>query len=400
MAQHTRPSPAATALPRPLPTRARPPGRSRTRRAADVDPLCVLPSAAFPTQLDPQETNVETAVDLYGAPLPLEKTPFLAPDDVETAIERIQRRYNDNRNAGLTPHEAHMAYVQPPATQLELDFRHSCWHVQRMATLEAMKACDLPAARIERFENCGNSAVVQHCAATDEIRVCSNHCHDRWCKICGNERSHVIVQNLLRLCEGKQVRFMTLTLKHNSERLNLQVDRLLNCFRRLRNRSIWDDHVTGAAMFLEVKVADDGRTWHPHLHIIYEGTYFPKGQLSSHWYAITGDSFVVDVRWIADKEKAAGYVAKYASKPLDKSLYRNPEMLKEALIALKGRRLCSTLGSWRGLELEETPPDDRVWITIASLDHVKRRATEGDEKFKALLQRVAGKMRTAEDDSS
>jgi hypothetical protein len=81
-------------------------------------------------------------------------------------------------------------------------------------------------------------------------------------------------------------------------------------------------------------------------------------------------------------------------------LYRNPEKLREAMASLKGRRLCTTLGTWRGIELEETPPDDREWITIASLDTVRRLALEGSEPHKALMQRVASRMKLPEDDSS
>jgi hypothetical protein len=124
-------------------------------------------------------------------------------------------------------------------------------------------------------------------------------------------------------------------------------------------------------MFTELKIGRDG-LWHVHCHIIAEGEYLPQAELSSEWHAVTGDSPVVDVRDVADADVAAGYVAKYGSKPCDPSVLYSHERLCEAMIALKGVRLATTFGGWRKAKLS-SPSDDNDeigWEQIGTLASV------------------------------
>jgi len=157
--------------------------------------------------------------------------------------------------------------------------------------------------------------------------------------------------NLDPLLKDRAVRFITLTLKHDDTPLSPKLDRLLDCFDRLRRMSGWASRVTGGAAFIEVKHNDETSRWHPHLHVICTGSYFPHDDLKSLWLSVTGDSHIVDVRLVKDENTIARYVSKYLTKPGDNQLYRNHDALCEAIRALKGRRLVTTFGTWRGTPL-------------------------------------------------
>jgi hypothetical protein len=79
-------------------------------------------------------------------------------------------------------------------------------------------------------------------------------------------------------------------------------------------------------------------------------------RLSREWHAITGDSFVVDVRPIDLADPAAGFleVFKYALKFSDMS----PADTYAAHLVLRGRRLVGSAGAFRGIEVPESLTDE------------------------------------------
>ncbi|KKM62827.1 hypothetical protein LCGC14_1517790, partial [marine sediment metagenome] len=98
------------------------------------------------------------------------------------------------------------------------------------------------------------------------------------------------------LSADREVRFITLTLRINWEPLGDQVTRLMRCFARLRRRVLWKSTQFGGVAFLELKRRPHNHTWHPHVHIISEGLWIEKRDLSKAWLEITGDSFIVKVK--------------------------------------------------------------------------------------------------------
>lgn len=326
-------------------------------------------------KLDHQETNSETTfTDLFGQRIS-GKMVFSGPRAEEICTDGCEGHHPDQWRIA-------------PAEDFEIAFRHSCWQAQRMQTATAMEAIEVPPARLERFRNCGALASVYRAAGTDDLTVRSSTCRDRFCRICGNERSSVIQQNLLHHIIDRQVRFVTLTLRHNSEPIEAQLTRLMTSWNRLRERKFFRSCMSGGAVFTEIKLDKTGRFWHPHLHIIVEGSYINSGILSTEWHAVTGDSYIVDVRAVDSVEKAAAYIAKYASKPLDATLYRDPSRLAQAMAALRGKRLCSTFGTWRGFALEAHPVDEREWIFVGTLRQIRSAATDGSEADRALCVRL------------
>lgn len=271
----------------------------------------------------------------------------------------------------------------------DVNFRHSGWRPTRTRVFRAMQATDTPSARLERYSECGTNAWVMRSLDDNKLyKIASSKCHDRFCVACGNERSRVIAHNVQSRITAKVLRFVTLTLRSGSEPLADTCSRLTRCFSRLRSRQLWKSTVTGGVGFLEIKRSARLDRWHAHLHLIVEGKYIPKASLKKAWHEVTGDSFVVDIRFVHDKELAAKYVTKYASKPMDPSIIRDADLLREAIEALRSRRLCLTFGTWRGVSLTETP-DDGEWITVCSLTSLLAQIHNGDTDALQFLRRIA-----------
>jgi hypothetical protein len=123
--------------------------------------------------------------------------------------------------------------------------------------------------------------------------------------------------------------------------------------RKHRGRGSVLDLVEAAVWSYEVKRGSGSGLWHPHLHMVAMAPAAPDAaQLACEWQAITGDSFIVDVRPINEADPASGFleVFKYALKFSD----MDPADTWAAHLVLSGRRLVASAGLFRGVEI----PDD------------------------------------------
>ena len=264
----------------------------------------------------------------------------------------------------------------------DVAFRHSGWSSDRARVDAALVSAGIPESRLIAFRECGSRAWVWQAADDPSLtKITCSCCHDRWCLPCANARSRTITRSLAQLMVGERCRFVTLTLRSSDRPLAELIDHLYKSFAKLRRRKFWSKAVRGGAAFCEVKISRNAQTWHPHLHIICVGNYLHKQTLSDAWHEITGDSYIVDVRTIRDSDQAAGYIAKYASKPLCKTIINNHDRLVEAILALRGRRLCTTFGTWRNVNLtDDSNVDDEiphVWVPIGPLVQIIDQAKNG-----------------------
>lgn len=272
-------------------------------------------------------------------------------------------------------------------TDLSPAFIHSGWRSARRRIQAALLDVFGYDSRLLRFSSCGTGGKVWR-SETDRhhFKITANFCHDRWCQVCGTKRGHVIAANLLDHAKDRKLRFITLTLRqqaanwcHESDRFSCRsaLNRLLASFSRLRETDNWNRCVDGGVAFVELKFKPATDAWNVHLHLVYEGRYYPKKQLAGAWLHATGDSFIVDIRDVQDDAHVFRYVTKYVSKGLDPSVIRSPSRLREAMRALHQRRTATTFGSWRGLNLTQSAPDD-AWELIGSLADVLNAARDGN----------------------
>jgi hypothetical protein len=212
---------------------------------------------------------------------------------------------------------------------------------------------------------------------------------------CGTARAARLLSSIHPRIKGRPSQFFTLTLRHRDTPLRQQIDKLLKDFNTLRRGKLWKSRISGAAAFLEVKVGRDGK-WHPHLHVLALGNPITRTALSTAWKSVTRDSWIVDTKTIRDPKEITSYVLKYVTKPLDSSLFSDPDRLDEAIAALKGRRLVNASGDFGALNAD-APPDDGPddWNTVGRLDTLFAAAARGDPVAFAVLDALWPKISPA-----
>jgi len=282
----------------------------------------------------------------------------------------------------------------------EIEFRHSGWAPLRRRVGQALIRAMVPAARIARFQECGNWA---HVFASDtdppDYKVNSARCHDRWCLPCGQDRAWKLLSSLRAKTHGKRLRFITLTIRTEAEPLTDSLDKLLQSFTRLRGHNEWKKRVQGGMAFIEVTHNATSGRWHPHLHVIAEGEYFPHKLLKQAWIKASRGSFIVDIRYVRQTDDVTKYLCKYVTKPLDPSITHDPDLLVETMVAMKGRHLVLCFGSWRKGKLE-APKDDRNWTPFAPLSKVIAAADQGDRKAIGILDALRRRLPCTESQTS
>lgn len=226
-----------------------------------------------------------------------------------------------------------------------------------------------------KVEGCGEYLLFRHYFTIDEVRLhaaffCRKHLI---CPLCAIRRGAKAMQAYLPRFEAISAArpdlrpfLVTLTVKDGPD-LAERFQHLLAAQRELwkrRHRRVgcWSEAVEGAVWSYEVKRGAGSGLWHPHLHMVAMARQLDPegagnlGQLSAEWHAITGDSFMVDVRPIEQSDPASGFleVFKYAVK----FSTMEPADLLSAFGTLSGRRLVGSAGLFRGVEIPDQLTDE------------------------------------------
>lgn len=231
-------------------------------------------------------------------------------------------------------------------------YYHGGWAELRARTYEALSRCSEPESRQRAFAECCLRGRPEYKgddeSSATEWRIVTDRCHDRLCTVCAAARAWDIRLALYDQLKDKAHSFATLTLKTSpGEALKACIDRLYKAFRALRQSPLWVRCVVGGAAFMEVTRGKNGDHWHTHLHLILDATFMPKKELSWAWHAASEGSYIVDIERCGGSA-AANYVTKYVTKAANGHILRTPELLDEFILAIKGRRTCTTFGDWYG----------------------------------------------------
>ena len=284
-------------------------------------------------------------------------------------------------------HDADLGLTAPLETP-EHTFRHGGWTNTRTLVHHALRRIYQTGDRSDRFARCGSNAwVFTDPQNPDTYVVKATYCHDRWCKPCQAHRSHLIRANIHDHAQGRNLRFITLTVQHAGRTLGQGVTHLLRSFARLRQSPLWKARTRGGIALLEVKRSRKTAQWHPHLHCVVEGGFMAQSALSSTWKAITKDSIIVDIRQVNQLADLTKYITKYITKPASPSVYGNVDDLQEAILALHGRRSLITFGTWYGVNFLRS--DSTIaWIAVDSLDRIIDQAHRGDVAAQAIIAKL------------
>lgn len=299
--------------------------------------------------------------------------------------ERFRERAYDQSTGSFIGDPAELR----PLELAEGAFRHSHWKDRRELVFATLKSAGTGQRTIDRFECCGCFARVVWSPSQGVHRVRASYCRNRHCEPCMRAKANLIAKNVqARLDQRAQgrYRFITLTLKHSKTPLPQQIKRLFKSFTKLRKSAIYAGQVGGTAV-LEVKTGKD-RKWHPHLHVITEGGWIAKQDLSAAWLKITGDSYVTDIRAISNCEDVAYELTKYITKSTDMSVWRSPDRAIEWVIAMRGTRCCATYGTWRTWRLTQKPKDPKDWVTVCTITELIAAAAKRERWAMAIVDEL------------
>lgn len=227
-----------------------------------------------------------------------------------------------------------------------------------------------------RLSVCGNYLHFRHYFTAGDVRLhaarfCKQHLV---CPLCAIRRGSKTLDAYLQRFEVVRAQrpalrpwLLTFTVRNGPDLLE-RFEHLADSFQRLQNRRrLWNKGARGAQWteFARVdgavgsyEVTNRGNGWHPHLHMVALAPSEPlQAALRAEWQAITGDSFMVDVRPFQEaQDPAAGFmeVMKYALKFGDLSLPDN----WHAAQVLRARRLLFSIGCFRGVDVPEELTDE------------------------------------------
>lgn len=223
----------------------------------------------------------------------------------------------------------------------------------------------------DKVGDCGNYAVFREYYTVGQTRLarfctCKKHLI---CPLCAIRRGAKALRVYLARVEALRAAdpllrpfLVTLTVKNGSD-LGERFDHLAKHLRSYHKRRKGKD---GRGEVLKAKSAvwsyeftNRGKGWHPHVHAVWLCHEAPDvSKLSAEWRALTGDSFIVDVRPMVEADPVAAFceVFKYALKFADLA---DGDRLT-AYYVLKGKRLQDSFGELRGLDVEPSDSDELI----------------------------------------
>lgn len=258
---------------------------------------------------------------------------------------------------------------------------HARHHRQRFFIIRALRTSVMPEhqRRCDRICEC---ATWPHVRKRQDGTPCLflGRCRDRLCPLCSKMRGRECATKVAAVIQRMNApRFLTLTVRNDDGDLGAQVTRLFECFKDLRRRDSWKTHVKGGVYSLEVTWNNKDETWHPHLHIVFDGHFWPQREISREWLSVTGDSKIVHVAAVPDAEKTAKYVANYVNTPPDLHTWP-PDRICEYATAMHGRRVLHTFGSCHGKVVEAEPeePEAKGTTHVCAISSLQKQAREGN----------------------
>lgn len=224
----------------------------------------------------------------------------------------------------------------------------------------------------DSLKGCGNYAVFRDYYTIGEIRLskfctCKKHLI---CPLCAIRRGakalRVYLARVDALMQEKPLLrpfLVTLTVRNGSdieERFRHLSSSLRSYHKRRKGTRQRGEVLKASSAVWSYEFTNRGRGWHPHVHAVWLCEEAPDpAALSEEWRAITGDSYIVDVRPI-QPDPEGGYVSgflevfKYAIKFSDLD---DADRLT-AYKAMRGKRLQDSFGDLRGLQVEPEDTDE------------------------------------------
>lgn len=259
--------------------------------------------------------------------------------------------------------------------------------------------------RLSRFRHCGEQIGVWRHKTDGTYRLRGNFCRDRFCPSCARQRRIRLHSTLKRAFRDWSTqhpqtppRLLTLTLKHDHSTIHATAKRLKTCWRAFQQDPWFQREAHAGVWCMECKHAPARDEWHVHLHAVVFCHWLAWSTIRAKWHAITGDSYIVDIRAIRpsplhdDVTQAALYVAKYISKPAWLA-GAAPQAAADMITGLKHQRLWSTWGGFRKLIAEIRAADEDLydpadWLYVSPLAPVVLSAMRGEPQAASIIAQL------------
>jgi len=281
---------------------------------------------------------------------------------------------------------------QALGVSIQSDAAHARYRLERLTILSALSDDPVPtsARRVAKMADCCATPAIglTHAGAVGCVWF---RCRDRLCPLCSAARSRQVAERIVTAVrDADALRFLTLTFKHTAEPLKMQLDRLYAAYRELRHTPAWKHHVYGSVAAIEIKRSEDGKSWHPHLHVLADGIYWDQAAIARLWLQITGDSPIVHIKAVPMRRKFINYMAKYAGKPAELQGW-TPAWIREYAHATHRRRLLITAGNMhnKASDSDDDGADNRVTGERIPLHAVERRSVYGCKASSIVLAALA-----------
>jgi hypothetical protein len=195
-----------------------------------------------------------------------------------------------------------------------------------------------------------------HCGNVLRVQV---GCGERTCPICRKKWFGYHYKTVLEcITAWPRIYFMTLTIKNlDGQIYRSDITKLRKDFGKLRehytkrkkgSREIISQKIKGG--FYIIQATNRGRGWHPHLHVLYDGSYIAKESLALAWANITSGSYVVDIR-VAE---TAARGLKYLLSDFLQSPRIRPEDYAEYNGIFKGQRIIQPFGTYKNIKFRKS----------------------------------------------
>lgn len=221
-------------------------------------------------------------------------------------------------------------------------------------------------------------------------RIVMQCCRDRLCPSCQRKRGMNVTNRVAAtVAKFNALRMVTLTKRHTGQTLPTMLDEVAEAFKLLRRDEFWTKAVKGGVYVYEVTLNAQTREWHAHVHVLVDGTYIDQRKLSTAWERCTGDSPIVHVKMMHERDAAARYVAKYVAKPTGMEHWNGTEICEYAL-AVARRRLFHSFGRYHRTRCPEWEPEagTKAIDHICSVRDLRRAAEQGDTEAAWATERL------------
>lgn len=279
---------------------------------------------------------------------------------------------------------------------------HRPWAGERSQILWAFARSEDPALqkRARSMAACCCSPIIQQLQGGG-LRLVPIRCRDRLCPLCAHRRARDAAAKYGRAVGMMgAARHLVLTAPAVDAPLAEQLRDLRAAVKRLRQADGWRQAVIGGVYTVEITRNKSSGLWHPHVHLVVDGHFYPQRQACSEWRAALAGRgawksmapdapVIVHISAVHNRHQLAKYIAKYIAKPAGIGGWPEAAVC-ELATATHGVRMMHTFGSLHGVKLgaEEpnaTTPAEQTLIGLSELDW---RARQGWREARAAIALV------------